>query len=149
MQETFQRELVTERTAEVLLEGLTDIHQVASWVPILTDLHEVEPLRRYTGVLEDRVGPFRLRADLDIDVTVDDRRIELSCTGVDRQIGSRISVAGSLDVTEVDGSRRIVLDGTYEVSGKAAQFGASAIRRKAEVVITAFLDGLERDLLAH
>ena len=49
-------------------------------------------------VLEDRVGPFAMRADLTVDVTADAsaRTLHVSGSGEDRQIASRISA--SLDV---------------------------------------------------
>src|SRR5438105_506346 len=50
---------------------LLDFPRVASWLTVVRDLREVEPMRRYTTVLEDRVGPFAMRADLAIDVSAD------------------------------------------------------------------------------
>ena len=49
-------------------ETLLDVHRVASWVSVLGELDELEPLRRYRAVLADRLGPFRLKADLDIEI---------------------------------------------------------------------------------
>ncbi|HEU5288350.1 MAG TPA: SRPBCC domain-containing protein, partial [Candidatus Limnocylindria bacterium] len=72
---------------------LLDVQRVASWLKVVRDVKELEPLRRYTTVLEDRVGPFAMRADLAIDVTADEaaRRLHVSGSGEDRQVASRIS----------------------------------------------------------
>ncbi len=67
-------------------QTILDFQRVAGWLPVVRDLREVEPLRKYTTVLEDKVGPFALRADLAIDVSADQsqRRLHVSGAGEDR-----------------------------------------------------------------
>lgn len=51
-------------------EVLTDVALLTSWVPIVHDIEEIARLERYEAVLQDKVGPVSLRADLVIDVEV-------------------------------------------------------------------------------
>lgn len=149
MRDSFRREYTSARSADQVLADLLDVERVASWVPILSDLREEERLARYRGVLEDRLGPFRLRADLQIDVRVEAQRITLHAAGQDRQVGSRLVVDGTLETLPGDepGACRVIVDGSYEVSGKAAQLGASSIRRKATHLVDVFGDNLRRETL--
>ena len=130
---------------------LLDFHKVASWLAVGRDVREVERQRRYTTVLEDRVGPFAMRADLAIDVSADEsaRTLHVSGAGEDRQIASRISAAIDLAVRpEEDGS---VLDvkGRYEITGRIATLGAGAIRKKGDKVLADFFDNIARELGAR
>ena len=47
----------------------------------MRDLKEVEPMKKYTTVLEDRVGPFAMRADLAVDVAADEAKRTLKVSG--------------------------------------------------------------------
>lgn len=127
---------------------LLDFQRVASWLSVVRDLREVEPLRRYTTVLEDRVGPFALRADLSIDVAADEaaKRLRVSGSGEDRQIASRISATLELAVVAAESGSDIVVGGRYEITGKIATLGAGAIRKKGDKVIEDFFANLTREL---
>ena len=128
--------------------SLLDFQRVASWLKVVRDVREVDPLRRYTTVLEDRVGPFAMRADLTIDVSADDeaRRLRVSGAGEDRQIASRISAALDIVVAPADGGSDVAVSGRYEITGRIATLGAGAIRKKGEKVLDDFFTNLAREL---
>lgn len=127
---------------------LLDFPRVASWLTVVRDLREVEPMRRYTTVLQDRVGPFAMRADLTIDVTADDaaRRLRVSGSGEDRQIASRISAALDIAVAAAEAGSEVAVSGRYEITGKIATLGAGAIRKKGDKVLEDFFASLVREL---
>ena len=128
---------------------ILDFPKVASWLKVVRDLKEVEPMRRYTTVLEDRLGPFAMRADLVIEVTADEaaKRLKVSGAGEDRQIASRISAALDLAVVaRQDGGSDVVVTGRYEITGKVATLGAGAIRKKGDKVLEDFFGNLSREL---
>ena len=105
-------------------------------------------MRRYTTVLEDRVGPFALRADLKIDVSADQsaKKLSVSGAGEDRQIASRISASLDLAVAPRDGGSDVVVTGRYEITGKIAALGAGAIRKKGDKVMEDFFTSLTKEL---
>ncbi len=127
---------------------LLDFPKVASWLKVVRDLREVEPMKRYTTVLEDRVGPFAMRADLTIDVSADQaaKTLKVSGAGEDRQIASRISAALDLAVVAQNGATDVVVTGRYEITGKIATLGAGAIRKKGDKVMEDFFSSLAREL---
>ena len=148
MQQDFSKDVrVVSAPAEVWAR-VTDVQRVASWLSIVRDVKEVEAMRRYSAVLEDRVGPFALRADLGIDVTADAaaRRLGVRAAGEDRQIASRITATVDLTVVP-DGAGSVVMaSGRYEITGRMATLGASAIRKKGEKVLDEFFANLAREL---
>ena len=136
----FHRELSVTSSAEETWAALTDVPRLVSWVSIVEDAEEIEPLARYSAVLMDRLGPFKLRADLDIvmsDVEVG-RSLKVRAAGEDRQVGSRLVVEATLTTEPADGGTKIVVDGAYEVSGKAASMGSGTINKKAEKIMNGF-----------
>jgi uncharacterized protein len=125
-----------------------DIPTVLSWISIVGTAEEVEPGRRYRAVLEDRLGPFRLRADLDIGVAerVEGSSIHARGDGEDRQIGSRLIIDVTLALVE-DGDITVVdVRGSYEVTGRPAALGAGSIRKKAAKILAEFFASAERAL---
>ena len=78
-------------------DAMLDVRRVASWLSIVRDVKDVDPPRRYTALLEDRLGPFAMRADLEVTVEADpDRqRMHVAATGEDRQVASRISATST------------------------------------------------------
>jgi carbon monoxide dehydrogenase subunit G len=129
---------------------LLDFPRVASWLRVVRDLRELEPMRKYTTVLEDRVGPFAMRADLAIDVTADTaaKTLRVSGAGEDRQIASRISAALDLAVSPQGDASDVVVTGRYEITGRIATLGAGAIRKKGDKVLEDFFGNLVRELSA-
>jgi carbon monoxide dehydrogenase subunit G len=135
---------------ETAWSALLDFPKVASWLTVVRDLKEVERMKRYTTVLEDRIGPFALRADLAIDVAADPaaRRLHVSGAGEDRQIASRISATLDLAVVEAATGSDVVVSGGYEITGRIATLGAGAIRKKGDKVLEEFFARLARELAA-
>jgi len=128
--------------------ALLDFPRVASWLTVVRDLRAVEPMRRYTTVLEDRIGPFAMRADLSIDVAADQatHRLHVTGSGEDRQVASRIAATLDLVVVPAASGADIVVVGRYEITGKIATLGAGAIRKKGEKVLEDFFVNVTREL---
>jgi uncharacterized protein len=126
--------------SEVFRE-MQDVQLVSSFLPLLSELKEIEPLKSYEAVLEDRVGPFKLRADLSIEITIDHDSLKFSveARGEDRAVRSAIRISAEMSF-ETNSENRTVLtvSGTYEISGKVATLGASVIKGKATKLIHEF-----------
>jgi uncharacterized protein len=133
---------------EVVWETVGDVPTVLSWISIVGAAEEIEPGSRYRAVLEDRLGPFRLRADLDIQVSEREhgRRIRARGDGEDRQISSRLIVEVELVLHEEAGGTVVDVHGSYEVTGRPAALGASSIRKKAAKILAEFFSSAERAL---
>ncbi len=144
----FDRTLTVSADTARTWATVTDVDQLVSWIHILTEVEEHEPLGRYSAVLTDRVGMFSLRADLSITVTdiEEGRSISIQAEGRDRQVDSRIFVEGTMTLEPREGGTALDVGGRYEVSGRVATFGGPIIRSKAQAIIDEFFAGLEAAL---
>src|SRR5690606_6132080 len=93
-EEKIERSIAVTAPAEEAWTVLTDVDLLTSWIGIVHDVQELERLKSYKAVLEDRVGPFKLRADLSLDVHVveEGRSIAVSASGRDRAVDSKITI---------------------------------------------------------
>jgi carbon monoxide dehydrogenase subunit G len=150
MQQVFDRRIELGCPVNEVWATVTDIERLVSWISILHSARELEPLATYTATLEDRIGPFRLRADLD--VRLSEVRPPLALTvraeGEDRQVGSRIAVTSTLTLAETGQATTLSVTGRYEVTGKAASLGSSSIRKKGDTILNQFCDRAASELAA-
>jgi carbon monoxide dehydrogenase subunit G len=139
--QNFSRELTVAASPEQAWTVLTDVDRLASWVGIVQDVVELSRLERYSAVLMDRVGPFKLRADLDINVKVvhDGEEVEVEASGRDRAVDSRIAVRAQLRLRAAEhGGATITTEGRYEVTGRVASMGSGVIQKKADRILADF-----------
>lgn len=144
----FHRELVVSAAPETTWETLTDVPKLVGWVGIVEDAVELDPLAHYTAVLMDRLGPFKLRADLDIVVSdvVPGESLRVRAEGEDRQVGSRLQIEATMALAPQDGGTRVAFDGMYEVTGKVASMGSGTINKKAEKIMGEFFAATQAEL---
>lgn len=145
----FARTLTVTTDPAQAWEVLTDVDRLAGWVTIVHDVQELTRLEKYTAVLQDRVGPFKMRADLDITADVRDpgRQIDIRASGRDRALDTRIAVSATMLLSDgADGGTSIEISGEYQVTGKAAGMGAGVIRKKADGIINDFFGSASREL---
>lgn len=147
--EKFERTMNLGSSIERCWSILTDVEELVSWVEILHSAREVERLRSYTAVLESKVGPFNLRADLSISVDVieDGTVVAVAASGRDRAINSQIDIEGQLRLTPLpDGGTTLSVSGKYQVTGRATSLGAGIVRKKGDTAVNQFVAGAERAL---
>ncbi|MCE2526129.1 MAG: hypothetical protein J4G00_01130 [Actinomycetia bacterium] len=137
----FRREVVIDLSRPQVWGSLLDVEKVAGWVSLVGEVEELAHLSNYRAVLSDRVGPFRLRADLTIRIKEmeEESKVVLEAEGEDRQVRSRIKVNLALRLFDTEeGATMVRLEGRYEVTGRVATLGASLIRHKADTVLDEF-----------
>lgn len=140
MRQEFSRTIEVAAPRQRAWASVVDVDQVAGWITIVGGAEEIAPLKRYRALLEDRLGPFKLRADLDIEVVEleEGRHLRARASGEDRQVGSRIAVDASLRLADAGAGTAIEVTGAYEVTGRVAALGAGAIRKKGDAVLDDF-----------
>jgi carbon monoxide dehydrogenase subunit G len=148
VRQEFQETVRLEAGREAVWATVSDIPSVLSWISIVDSVQEVEPGRRYAAVLQDRLGPFKLRADLDIAVDERDeqRVVRAHAAGEDRQIGSRLVIEVTMALSGEGGATAVDVSGSYEVTGRPAALGAGSIRKKAGKILGEFFASAERAL---
>ena len=147
MKQEFHETLVVDASPDAVWATVSDIPTVLSWISIVESVEDVAT-GRYRVVLADKLGPFKLRADIAVDVTdrVEKEKIRARGDGEDRQIGSRLIVEVELDVTPQDGGTKLDVGGSYEVTGRPAALGAGSIRKKASTILSEFFAAAQRDV---
>lgn len=150
MLQEFARTIRLDASPDLVWNAILDFHRVASWLSIVREVRDIEPPRRYAALLEDRLGPFAMRADLDLTVEIGDgRRLKVSAHGEDRQVASRIAATIELVVNASDAGTSLEVKGRYEVTGKVATLGAGAIRKKGDRILDEFFDRARKELGGH
>jgi carbon monoxide dehydrogenase subunit G len=146
--ESFERRLGVAASPEQTWATITDVDKVASWVSVVGAVETLELLSRYSAVLADRLGPFSLKADLDVVVTSIDagRSISFRAEGEDRQVASRIQVEATMALTPDGSGTDVSVSGFYEVGGRVAALGSSTVRSKAGKILDEFFSAAEREL---
>jgi carbon monoxide dehydrogenase subunit G len=146
--EAFSRSVTVQSPRQNVWDVLTDVHTLAGWVGIVHSVDELRNLEKYRAVLQDKVGPFKLRADLAIAVTVEQegRRVIVSASGRDRAVDSKIKVNAALELAERDDHTAISVEGTYQVTGRVAAMGAGVIHKKADRILDDFFGKAEESL---
>ena len=148
MFQDFTKTIQLTASPTAVWDAMLDVRRVASWLSIVRDVRDVEPPRRYTALLEDRLGPFAMRADLDVtvDADVDHHRMHVAAAGEDRQIASRISATIDLALEPTDPGTVVTVTGRYEITGRIATLGSGAIRKKGDKILEEFFTNLGREL---
>ena len=145
MHQEFHGTLQLPARADRVWEIVSDIPTVLAWISIVEAVEEVEQ-GRYRVVLADKLGPFRLRADVDVAVAerVEGTLIRARGDGEDRQIGSRLIIEVALALEEQGAATAVDVSGSYEVTGRPASLGAGSIRKKAANILAEFFAAAER-----
>lgn len=145
----FSRRVTIPASSEKAWTIVTDVDRVAGWVTVVGSVVELERLSRYRAVLADRLGPFRLSADLAVSVThVDEpRSIAFLADGEDRQVASRIKIEAELTISPSTEGCELDVKGRYEVTGRVANLGASMIRAKGEKILEEFFAKIETEVV--
>lgn len=145
MHEELSRTIVVTAPRSRVWPALLDVPRVASWIPVVRDVRETGP-GRYAAVLQDKIGPFSLRADLAVTMTAEEPHLRVAASGEDRQVGSRITVTIDIALSEDHGGTSVAVTGGYDITGRIATLGAGAIRKKGEHVLEGFFASMTRDL---
>jgi carbon monoxide dehydrogenase subunit G len=145
----FGRQLQVAAPPDRCWAVLTDVPQLVEWVSIVEGATEIDPLARYRAVLADRLGPFKLRADIDITLhdVVAGRHVTVRAEGEDRHVGSRLAVDATLGLEPGDwGGTTVRVAGVYEVTGRVAAMGSGTINKKAERIVDEFFTRAAEEL---
>lgn len=149
--ESFSRSIDVHADRTHTWEVLTDVETLAEWAGIVYEVETVRHLERYRAVLQDKVGPFKLRADLSVVVTVEEpgRRVVVSASGKDRAVDSKIKVDATLDLSDQGSGTSVAVEGSYQVTGKVAGMGSGVIHKKADRILDDFFGNAARVLDAE
>jgi uncharacterized protein len=144
----FSNSFVVASPADVVFRSLQNVEEVAPCVPGAQIIERADD-GRFRGSVKVKLGAVQMtfRGDLRMTSDVPTRSIVLSGKGQEIRGGSGAS--GTVTATVVglqDGTTRVDLKSTVDVSGRLAQFGRSIIPDVAGRLIREFATCLESKL---
>lgn len=144
----FDRTLEVGSSPQRCWEVLTDVQKVAGWVTVAGDVTEHEHLSTYDVVLADQFGPFKLKADVAVEVTdlTDGESIRFRAQGADRHVGTSINAEAHMALTPTGSGTAIRVAGRYSVLGSVAAMGTSTIKKKADTILEEFFSAAAAEL---
>ena len=131
----FRMELTLPATAPRIWEVLVDVPRIAACIPGCEDVQEHERLGRYSAVMKQKVGPFKLEVPAEIVVERCDEPSAVIARATGKDKYTRTSLDVLLGVTiEPDGAEacRLVVTSTVQIAGRLASLGFSVIKKRAE-----------------
>ena len=148
----FIQTLTLSATQEKTWSLLRDTQRLAHLIPSIENLvpdPRNGPQERYVAHVVERVGPFRLSLNLEVEIveTVEPSFLQAELNGTDSSGQDRVSgmLRAELKRNEPAGTQ-LSMDASIEVMGKLAALGAAPIRRRANELFAQFTARLQGEL---
>lgn len=139
-------------TAAQLWAIFFDVQRVAGLIPGCENVAELEPLKEYSAVMKQRIGPFKLEVPTRISVesyTVE-RSVALRAAGRDKFTGTTIDVRLKVDLDEQGEAAgkqcALALDAEMQVAGRLASLGYPIVKKRSEELFAEFERRLRAEL---
>lgn len=125
-----------------------DVPRLARCIPGVSDLRMTEADRTFAAVVEDRLGPFRIRVPLTIELRSVEAPHRLSAALVGNEAAGQARVRGTLDASlEPSGTgTRMSFAVQMEVLGRLATLGAAPMRRRVDEIFGEFVRRVNAEL---
>lgn len=144
----FETKTSVETSKDALWSLLFDVTRVAGLIPGCSDVEELEPLKEYTALIRQKVGPFKFEmpCDIVVDDYVENERVGITASGKDKKTSTGVSVKLSLILEEEDANVTINIDADIQISGKLATLGFPVVKRKCTDIFREFDANLHEEL---
>ncbi|MCZ6874408.1 MAG: SRPBCC domain-containing protein [bacterium] len=148
----FEKQVTVAAPRQTVWDFLWDVPRLTACIPGCEQATTVEPYKRYRATVQDRVGPFKIKVPLDIEVleAAAPERLVALATGHDPVMQSRLKV--ELDLTlDAPNAQTTTLHFRTDVTvmGKLGTLGHSMIVRRGDAVIEAFATAIQSALMGE
>jgi carbon monoxide dehydrogenase subunit G len=143
------KQVVVDGRPPEIWEILWDVERIAHCIRGVSDVSVVEPERRYSARITQRVGPFQVSFTLAIDVLEVQpvSSIKVMASGRDAKLASRMKATMLLNLGALEESRTSLdIHTDVKLQGRLATLGQGIIARKADEELAHFSAALEREL---
>ncbi|VTU23149.1 hypothetical protein H4CHR_01131 [Variovorax sp. PBS-H4] len=140
----FRIDAVLPATAAQLWAIFFDVQRVATLIPGCENVAEVEPLRRFSAVMKQKIGPFKLEVPtrIEIESHVPQQQVVLVAAGADKFTGTTIDVRMKVDLAEqrTDGGPacQLGVEASMLVAGRLASLGYPIVKKRSEELFAEF-----------
>jgi len=147
---TVDREVTIAVPPQRVWEFLWDVPRLAACIPGAKDVATVEEGKRYTAVVGDKVGPFRVSFPLQIDVleVQAPTRLRARAGGRDAAVDGIVKVELDVSLTATASGTTLHLVADINVLGKLGTLGHTMIVRKGTDIVDRFAAAVRAQLEA-
>jgi carbon monoxide dehydrogenase subunit G len=148
----FRIDAVLPATSAQLWAIFFDVQRVATLIPGCEDVTEVEPLKEFSAVMKQKIGPFKLEVPTRIVIESHDleRQVVLVAAGRDKVTGTTIDVRMKVDLEEQRGAGsvecRLGVEASMQVAGRLASLGYPIVKKRSEELFAEFERRLRQEL---
>jgi uncharacterized protein len=143
-----ERDIQIAADREKVWAFLWDVPRLTACIPGAQEVRELEPGKRYAAVVAERVGPFRVKFPLEIEVleATAPERLRARAGGRDAAVDGLVKVDLDVSLAPAGTGTSLRLLADIAVLGKLGTLGHSVIVRKSSDVIDRFAGELRRQL---
>lgn len=126
-----------------------DLTRIAGLIPGCSDVVEIESNRRYSAVMRQRLGVFKVEMPTVIVVEniVEHRSVRARAVGADKLTGTNIDVLLEVDLQAIEGGQTAILvNSSTQVLGKLAALGYPIVKKRARELFGEFEQRLRSEL---
>ena len=145
-----EREVSIAAPRDKVWNFLWDVPRLAACIPGAKDVQTVEERRRYTAVVAEKVGPFKVQFPLTIEVVEVQagERLRARANGRDAAVDGLVKVDLDVTVTPADTGTALKVAADISVLGKLGTLGHSVIVRKGTDIVDRFAQAVRAQLEA-
>ncbi|MGB3071427.1 MAG: SRPBCC domain-containing protein [Ottowia sp.] len=149
----FKIDATLPATAAQLWAIFFDVQRVAGLIPGCENVTEVEPLKEFSAVMKQKIGPFKLEVPTRIQLESHtlEKHVELSAAGRDKFTGTTIDVRMKVDLEEQGSAGtpacRLGVDAQMVVAGRLAALGYPVVKKRSEELFAEFEKRLREELV--
>jgi len=143
-----EREIGIKAPRETVWGFLWDVPRLAACIPGAREVRTVEEKKRYSALVGERVGPFKVEFPLEIEVleALPPERLRARAGGRDGKVDGLVKVELDLSLAEAGAGTSLRLSAEISVLGKLGTLGHSVIVRKGNEIVDRFASALQAEL---
>lgn len=144
----FEKTVTVKAPREAVWKFMWDVPRVAACLPGCKGAQVVEEGKRYTAVVGERVGPFKVEFPLSIEVLESrpPEYLKARAGGKDAKVDGLVKVELDLHLVEAGGGTEMRVTTDVAILGKLGTLGHSVIVRKGDEVVAKFAEALRAQL---
>jgi uncharacterized protein len=144
----FQKEVAIAAPREKVWKFIWDVDRFIACVPGCKEAKTLEEGKKYSAIMVERVGPFKVEFPTTIEVLERDElsHIKAQASGADNKIGSRMKIDLDVHLSEQDNKTVVRFVAGVDILGKLAALGHGIIKRKADQVLDEFAQAVKAKL---
>lgn len=144
----FEKQVEIQAPKEKVWNFIWDVDRFIACVPGCKEANTLEAGKRYSAIMVEKVGPFRVEFPTVIEVLEREEltRIKAQASGADNKIGSRMKIDLDVNLKGEGAQTTLGFIANVDILGKLAALGHGIIKRKADQVLEEFALAVKKRL---